>query len=91
MLDFTQLEPGAAATKAIRQAVSDLKLEPDYRARVRLTGSIPIQDEEFGTLKEHWELNTLVSLGFLIGILWLALGSARIIVAVLVSIFSDWR
>ena len=87
VLDFTQLEPGAVATSAIRQAVSDLKLESDYRARVRLTGSIPIQDEEFGTLKEHWEINALVSLGFLIGILWLALGSARIIVAVLISIF----
>ena len=88
VLDFTQLEPGAIPVNAIRQAASDLKLASDYRARVRLTGSIPIQDEEFGTLKEHWELNTLVSLGFLIGILWLALGSARIIVAVLISIFS---
>lgn len=87
VLDFTALEPGGAATKAIRQAISDLKLDSQYRANVRLTGSIPIQDEEFGTLKEHWELNTLVSLGFLIGILWLALGSARIIVAVLISIF----
>jgi hopanoid biosynthesis associated RND transporter like protein HpnN len=87
-LDYTQLEPGAAATKAIRQAVSDLKLDSEYRARTRLTGSIPIQDEEFGTLKEHWELNTVVSLGFLIGILWLALGSVRIIVAVLITIFS---
>ena len=87
VLDFTQLEPGAIPVNAIRQAVSDLKLTSDLRAKVRLTGSIPIQDEEFGTLKEHWELNTLVSLAFLIGILWLALGSARIIVAVLVSIF----
>ena len=73
VLDFTALEPGEAATDAIRQAAADLKLESDYRARVRLTGSIPIQDEEFGTLKENWELNTVVSLGFLIGILWLAL------------------
>ena len=88
VLDYTQLEPGGAATKAIRQDISDLKLESQYRARVRLTGSIPIQDEEFGTLKEHWEINSLVSLGFLIGILWLALGSARIIVAVLISIFA---
>jgi hopanoid biosynthesis associated RND transporter like protein HpnN len=87
VLDFTQLEPGSVATHAIRQAVSDLKLESEDRARVRLTGSIPIQDEEFGTLREHWELNAIVSLGFLIGILWLALGSARIIVAVLISIF----
>jgi uncharacterized protein len=88
VLDFTQLEPGKEATDAIRQAASDLKLESQYSARLRLTGSIPIQDEEFGTLREHWELNALVSLGFLIGILWLALGSARIIIAVLISIFA---
>jgi uncharacterized protein len=87
-LDFTQLEPGGIATKALRQAVADLKLGTTYGARVRLTGSIPIQDEEFGTLKEHWEINTLVSLAFLIAILWLALGSARLIGAVLISIFS---
>ncbi|MPZ38037.1 MAG: MMPL family transporter [Rhizobiales bacterium] len=88
VLDFTQLEPGAVATRAIRQAASNLKLDSEYGARVRLTGSIPIQDEEFGTLREHWELNAVVSLGFLIGILWLALGSVRIIAAVLISIFS---
>jgi hopanoid biosynthesis associated RND transporter like protein HpnN len=87
VLDFAALEPGAAATRAIRQAVSDLKLGSDYRARVRLTGPVSIQDEEFSTLKENAELNAVVSIAFLIGILWLALRSARIIVAVLVSIF----
>jgi hopanoid biosynthesis associated RND transporter like protein HpnN len=87
VLDFNSLQPGAAGTAAIRQAVLDLNLNSEYRATVRLTGPIPIQDEEFGTLREHWELNTAVMLGCLIGILWLALGSARIIVAVLISIF----
>jgi hopanoid biosynthesis associated RND transporter like protein HpnN len=86
VLDYTALEPGQAATAAIREAASGL--DPDYRARVRLTGPVPIQDEEFGTLKENAELNALVSLGFLIGILWLALHSWRIIIAVLVSIFA---
>src|SRR5262249_32600997 len=37
--------------------------------------------------KENADLNAIVSLAFLIGILWLALRSARIIFAVLVSIF----
>jgi hopanoid biosynthesis associated RND transporter like protein HpnN len=87
VLDYSALEPGKAATDAIRQAASELKLESDYGARVRLTGSIPIQDEEFATLREHWELNVLVMLGCLIGILWLALGSPKIMVAVLISIF----
>jgi hopanoid biosynthesis associated RND transporter like protein HpnN len=87
VLDYGALEPGEKATTAIRQAAADLKLSTDYRTRVRLTGPVPIQDEEFGTLKENAEINALVSLAFLIGILWLALHSARIIAAVLISIF----
>jgi predicted RND superfamily exporter protein len=86
ILDYTALEPGQAATAAIREAAASLN--PDYRAKVRLTGPIPIQDEEFGTLKENAELNAIASLGFLIGILWLALHSWRIIIAVLISIFA---
>ena len=84
VLDYSALEPGQAATSAIRLAAADLG---DLRAKVRLTGPVAIQDEEFGTLKENWELNIAVSLAFLIGILWLALGSVRIIGAVLISIF----
>jgi hopanoid biosynthesis associated RND transporter like protein HpnN len=87
VLDYAALEPGEAATKAIRKDVADLNLGSDYMARVRLTGPVPIQDEEFSTLKENSDINAIVSLAFLIGILWLALRSARIIIAVLISIF----
>ena len=71
----------------IRKIVADLKLDSEYGVRVRLTGPVPIQDEEFGTLKENAGINTSVSLAFLIGILWLALRSARLVIAVLISIF----
>ena len=40
-LDFTALEPGHAATDAIRKAAEDLKLATDYGARLRLTGPVP--------------------------------------------------
>jgi hopanoid biosynthesis associated RND transporter like protein HpnN len=86
VLDYAALEPGAVPTSAIRQAAADLKLDTEYHARVRLTGPVPIQDEEFGTLKENGLLNALVSIACLVGILWLALHSARIIIAVLISI-----
>jgi len=33
VLDFAALEPGEAATRTIRQVVSDLKLDTEYRAR----------------------------------------------------------
>ena len=54
---------------------------------MRLTGPIAIQDEEFGTLKENADINATISLAFLLGILWLALRSPRIILAVFISIF----
>jgi len=87
VLDYAALEPGEMATNAIRQTTADLKLDSQYGARVRLTGPVPIQDEEFATLRENADVNAIVSLAFLVGILWLALRSPRIIAAVLISIF----
>jgi uncharacterized protein len=86
VLDFSALQPGHAATSAITQTAADLKLAADYRASVRLTGLIPIDDDEFGTLKQNAGLNAAVSLLAVLIILWLALRSFRIIFAVAVSI-----
>ena len=86
VLDFMVLEPGRAATDAIAHTASDLKLGADYQARVRQTGRIPTDDDEFGTLKENAGLNAAVSLLAVLIILWLALRSARIIFAVAVSL-----
>ena len=88
VLDFNALEPGLAASTAIRQAALDLRFPEAYGAHVRLTGQVAIADEEFGTLKEGAELNgTLTILAVLI-ILWLALRSGRIILAVFVSLIA---
>ncbi|HEX3406718.1 MAG TPA: hypothetical protein VHS81_05730, partial [Caulobacteraceae bacterium] len=40
-LDYTQLEPGSAATDAIRAAARGLGLTKDAGVRVRLTGPVP--------------------------------------------------
>lgn len=87
VLDYAALEPGAAATDAIRQTAADLKLAEQYGARVRLTGPVPIADEEFGTVKEGAEINALATIVIVLTILWLALKSARIIFAVFVALF----
>src|SRR5262245_17831673 len=85
-LDFSALEPGRVATDAITRTAADLHLATDYRARVRLTGLIPIDDDEFATVKKNAGLNATASLLAVLAILWLALRSARIIFAVAVSI-----
>jgi hopanoid biosynthesis associated RND transporter like protein HpnN len=85
-LDYAALLPGKAATDAIRQDASELDLASKYGARVRLTGEVPISDEEYATLQEGTFVNTTVTIVVVLTILWLALRSSRLIVAVFVSL-----
>jgi hopanoid biosynthesis associated RND transporter like protein HpnN len=86
VLDFTALEPGKKATDAIRKAASDLKLASDYHARVRLTGPVPIADEEFSTVQEGMLVNGIGTVIIVLVILWLALKSGKIILAVSINL-----
>ena len=85
VLDYQALEPGHAAISAIRAAAAEIA--PEYQAKVRLTGPVPMADEEFATLKENAELNGIITLGIVLLILWLALRSSRLIVAVAINLF----
>lgn len=83
-LDFTALKPGAKATDAIRQVARAYATDEGLAAgalRVRLTGNVPMADEEFGTLEENAVLNTSAMLVALIAMLWLAVRSIRATVA----------
>ena len=81
-LDFSSLEPGRQATVAIREAGERAKLESDFRARLRLTGPVPIVDQEFSTLQQGALLNGIVTTALVLLILWLALRSFKIVLAV---------
>ena len=87
VLDFSALQPGAASSNAIRQAASDLQLKEKYQARVRLTGSVPMADEEFATVREGALENAIGTILVVLTILWLALKSGRLIAAVFVTLF----
>jgi len=81
-LDYSELEPGRKATDAIRKAAADLDFASKYQARLRLTGPVPMADEEFSTIKENAALNATATIAIVLLILWLALRWARIIFAV---------
>ena len=87
ILDFNALEPGKAATDAIRQAASDLNLAGEYGARVRLTGPVPIANEEFATVADGAVVNGIGTVLVVLFILWMALHSAKIISAVFANLF----
>jgi hopanoid biosynthesis associated RND transporter like protein HpnN len=86
VLDYTVLEPGLAATDAILQTAQDLNLDSGDQARVRLTGPVPMDDDQFATVRESAPLNIAVSIVAVLVVLWLALHSARIILAVAISL-----
>src|SRR5205814_7286185 len=87
IIDYQALEPGKEATDAVRQAASDLKFASDFDARVRLTGPIPIANEEYSTVQEGAIVNGLGTVLIVLVILWMALHSAKIIFAVFVNLF----
>ena len=87
VLDYAALEPGRAASNTIRQAADDLKLSSNFQARVRLTGPVAMADDEFSTVQEGAIVNSVATIITVLVILWLALRSWRIIVAVAATLF----
>ncbi len=87
ILDFQALEPGKTATDAIRQAATELNFAGTYGARVRLTGPVPMANEEYATVQDGAIRNGIVTTVIVLIILWLALHSAKIIFAVFVNLF----
>ena len=88
ILDYRALEPAAAATDRIRQAATDLGLTGRDGVRVRLTGAAPLADEEFATVKEGAPLHLGLTVVAIAVILYLALKSGRVILAVLLTTFA---
>ena len=87
ILDYNALEPGKDATDAIRKAATDLDFPGKYQARVKLTGPIPIANEEYATVQDGAIRNGIGTVLVVLLILWMALHSAKIIFAVFVNLF----
>ena len=84
-VDFGALKPGAKPSRVIREAARSLGFDD---VRVRLTGPVPIFDEEFATLTENAVPIAAATIGVIVFMLWLALKSWRLIAAVLATILA---
>jgi hopanoid biosynthesis associated RND transporter like protein HpnN len=85
VLDFTQLQSGKLPMEAIRTAAKSLQLDNAHGVRVRLTGPVPLQDEEFATLTQRAGLIAALASGAIILMLWLAVRSVRLIASILAT------
>lgn len=85
VLDFTGLQPGKAAVDAIRDTARRLELDPVHGVRVRLTGPVPLQDEEFATLAQRVGLIACIATAAVILMLWFAVRSPWLIASIVVT------
>ena len=84
-LDYTALEPGSAASAAIRQVAKDNGLTPANGITVRLTGPVPLNDEEFASLADRAVLMASAMIGAVLIMLWLAVRSTRVTAAIMIT------
>ncbi len=88
VLDFTALQPGGEAIEVVRKTAAALEIAKENGYTFRLTGEVPLADEEFATLSENMALNTAGTLVVVSLILFAALRSPKLILAVLVTLLA---
>jgi hopanoid biosynthesis associated RND transporter like protein HpnN len=86
VLDFGNLAPGEKARERVQALAAELGLTAAQGITVRLTGTVALNDEEFGSVAQGTADATLFSLLGVIVLLLLALRSVRIIIPVLVTL-----
>jgi len=85
-LNYGQLQAGGAATVAVRAAAAGLKFVKSGAARIHLTGSVVISDEEFASVKNGMVAGTVISVVLITLWLFLAVGSWRLVVPIVLTL-----
>ncbi len=87
-LDFGALKPGEQAVKAIEAAAAALRLDQAHGVTVRVTGEVPLADEEFSTLEENIGIVGLVMAVAMLVTLWFATRSVKLVAAIMITIIA---
>ena len=88
VIDFSELQPGQDAIELVRRTAAELELDKSQGVRLRLTGQVPLADDEFATISENMGRNLTLTLIIVTFILFLALRSPKLILAVLATLLA---
>ncbi len=86
VLNYSSLKAGGSATESIHKTAAALNLDAKYGARVRLTGEQPLADDEFASVQNGAAVNGAATFVIVLGILWLALRSAKLVACVFITL-----
>jgi uncharacterized protein len=84
--NFDALEPGGAATRALRRAAARLEFVESGDARVRVTGNVALADAEFASVAQGAVLGLVGSILLISLWLFLAVHTWRLIVPILATL-----
>jgi uncharacterized protein len=85
VLDFAHLQPGQRPIEAIRATARHLQLDAVHGVTVRLTGPVPLQDEELATLAQRAGLIAVLGSAAIVLMLWFAVRSPWLIASILAT------
>ncbi|MGH7115196.1 MAG: MMPL family transporter, partial [Stellaceae bacterium] len=85
-LNHATIEPGGAATAVLRAAASRLEFVRSGDARVRITGSVALADEEFASVAQGAVVGLIGAIVLISLWLFLAVRSWRLIVPILLTL-----
>ena len=83
-LDLSSVEPGEEAEATVHRIAASIAAQ--FQASVRVTGPVAIDDEQFGSIKENAIRNGAITIAIVVFILWMALRSGRLILALVVNL-----
>lgn len=86
VLDYSSLQPGRVASMAVRKAAADLGFSAETGVRVRLTGSVALNDDEFSSIAEGTGLAVIFSGVLVFSLLFAAMGSWRIVLPIALTL-----
>jgi hopanoid biosynthesis associated RND transporter like protein HpnN len=86
VLDFGAIQAGSRALAEIRRIAAALALDPEHGVRLRMTGPVALNDEQFATLREGALRSTVLSIVLVCAILFLALRSVKLVGAILATL-----
>jgi hopanoid biosynthesis associated RND transporter like protein HpnN len=84
--DYGALQPGGAATTALRKIIATLPFVQGGEARVRITGQVALADEEFATVAQGAVQGLIGSVLLITLWLFLAVRTWRLIVPILMTL-----
>ena len=88
ILDYKALEPGEKPIGFVEKSIKDLNLDRATGARVRITGQVPISDQEFATVADGFGVNGIITGIVVLAIIYSALKSVKIVAAVFITVMA---